>query len=217
MASSGRYGALGEKLNNFMRDSIAPRRTEGKRVQGRSARVQEAVLEAALAELGRVGYVALRIEDVAAQSGVNKTTIYRRWPTKIDLVAAVLLHAKEPPSEFDTGSLEGDVRASLHEMRDRLYDPQHAAIVRVVMAERMQPEMNEIVVRMRARYRDVRQQIFVRAMERGEISKDADTNALVEFMSAPLVVKIVHQGATVDDAYLEQLTQVVCAGARGVK
>jgi AcrR family transcriptional regulator len=197
--------------------SIAPRRTEGKRVQGRSARVQEAVLEAALAELGRVGYVALRIEDVAARSGVNKTTIYRRWPTKIDLVAAVLLHAKDPPSEFDTGTLEGDVKGSLFEMRDRLGDPQQAAIVRVVMAERMQPEVNELVGRLRERYRDVRRQIFVRAIERGEISPNADTHALVEVMSSPLVVRIVHQGLPVDDAYLEQLTQVVCAGARSLK
>ena len=70
--------------------SQSPRRTEGKRVHGRSARVQSAVLRATAEELGRVGFAALRIEDVALRSGVNKTTIYRRWPTKQELVRASL-------------------------------------------------------------------------------------------------------------------------------
>jgi AcrR family transcriptional regulator len=196
------------------RPSISVRRTEGKRVHGRSARVLEAVLDAALEELGRVGYGAFRIEDVAARSGVNKTTIYRRWPTKVELVAAVLTHAKEPPSSFDTGTLEGDVRASLFEMRDRLRDTRHGAVVRIVMAERAQPEVNEIVTQLRERYGSVRRKIFDRAIERGDLSPGTDTRALVEFMSAPLVTRMVHQGATVEDDYLEVLTRFVCAGAR---
>jgi AcrR family transcriptional regulator len=199
------------------RPSVAPRRTEGKRVQGRSARVLEAVLDAALDELGRVGYAALRIEDVAARSGVNKTTIYRRWPTKIELVAAVLSHAKEPPSSFDTGTLEGDVRASLFEMRDRLHDPRHRAIVRIVMAERMQPEVNELVSELRERYGGVRRRLFERAIERGELSPATDAAALVEFMSAPLITRIVHQGASVDDEFLDFLTHVVCTGAKSAR
>src|SRR5262245_11470563 len=119
--------------------SQAPRRTEGKRVQGRSARVLESVLQAALEELGRVGYAALRIDDVAARSGVNKTTIYRRWPSKPELIAAVLEQVKAPVTDFDTGSLEGDVRATLYEQRDRLYEPSHRALVNVLLSERMHP------------------------------------------------------------------------------
>jgi AcrR family transcriptional regulator len=196
------------------RTAGAARRTEGKRVQGRSARILGAVLDAALDELGRVGYEALRIDDVAARSGVNKTTIYRRWPTKIELVAAVLVHAKEPPSSFDTGTLEGDVRASLFEMRERLQDPRQRAIVRIVMAERMQPEVKELVSQLRERYGAVRRQLFERAIERGELPPGTDARALVEFMSAPVITRIVHHDADVDDAFLELLTHVLCAGAK---
>ena len=64
------------------------RRTEGIRSRGRSARVVQEVLTATAEELGRSGYAALRIEDVAERAGVNKTTIYRRWPTKAALVKA---------------------------------------------------------------------------------------------------------------------------------
>jgi AcrR family transcriptional regulator len=201
----------------MQRPSILARRTEGKRLQGRSARVLEAVLDAGLEELGRVGYEALRVEDIAALSGVNKTTIYRRWPTKLELVAAVLGHAKEPPSEFDSGSLEGDVRAALYEMRERLHDPRHSAILRAVMAERMQPEVTEIIAELRERYGKVRRQMFERAIDRGELPPGTDTRALLDFMQSPLISRLVHQGLPVDDEYLEFLTKMVCAGAKALR
>jgi AcrR family transcriptional regulator len=199
------------------RPSISARRTEGKRLQGRSARVLGAVLDAGLEELGRVGYAALRIEDIASLSGVNKTTIYRRWPTKLELVAAILSHAKEPPSEFDMGSLEADVRASLFEMRERLNDPRHRAILRVVMAERTQPEVQEIVSDLRERFGSVRRLMFERAIDRGELPIGTDTRALLDFMQAPLISRMVHQDLPVDDEYLEFLTQVVSVGAKAVR
>jgi AcrR family transcriptional regulator len=179
--------------------------------------VLEAVLDAALEELGRVGYTALRIEDVAARSGVNKTTIYRRWPTKIELIAAVLMHAKEPPSSFDTGSLEGDVRASLEEMRERLHDPRHRAIIRAVMAERMDPEVHEFVAQLRERYAAVRRTMFERAIQRGELSPKADPQSLLDMVTAPVVTRVVHQNREVDDAFLDLLTQVICAGAKSIR
>src|SRR5438445_13559594 len=57
-----------------------------RRPGGRSARVRQAVLDAAFAELGEKGYGGLSIEAVAQRSGVAKTTVYRRWPTRDELV-----------------------------------------------------------------------------------------------------------------------------------
>src|SRR5689334_5086908 len=78
------------------------------RVGGRSERVVRDVLTAAVAELARVGYVALRVEDVAAGAGVNKTTVYRRWPTKAALVTAALRTTDEPELP-ETGALRQDL------------------------------------------------------------------------------------------------------------
>ena len=68
----------------------APPSAPQTRAGGRSARVVSTVLRTTLEVLGEHGYAGLRIEDVAAQAGVNKTTIYRRWPTRADLVIAAL-------------------------------------------------------------------------------------------------------------------------------
>jgi AcrR family transcriptional regulator len=60
--------------------------------------------------LEEVGYQALTIEGVAARSGVAKTSIYRRWPSKAEMVFDLMLHSSDelPPVE-DQGSLAGDV------------------------------------------------------------------------------------------------------------
>ena len=78
---------------------------------GRSARVREAVLAATAAELSERGFAAMTIEDIAARSGVHKTTIYRRWSTLSQLVAdaAVEVSATTVPIP-DTGSIESDLR-----------------------------------------------------------------------------------------------------------
>src|SRR5690349_6416286 len=79
------------------------RRTMDARTKGRAAEVVERVLLASAEVLGEVGYAAFRVEDVAARSGVNKTTIYRRWPTRPELVAATMRRIK-PTAEGVRGS-----------------------------------------------------------------------------------------------------------------
>src|SRR6266487_2194893 len=88
---------------------ISKRRTLGTRPGGRSRRVVDEILRATAEELSTSGYAGLRIEDVAARSGVNKTTIYRRWPRKSDLVSAALLHLWADEAPPDTGSLREDL------------------------------------------------------------------------------------------------------------
>ncbi len=59
-----------------------------------------------------VGYRALTIEGVAARSGVAKTSIYRRWPSKAEMVFDLVLHSSaELPALHDRGSLTGDMEA----------------------------------------------------------------------------------------------------------
>jgi TetR/AcrR family transcriptional regulator, regulator of autoinduction and epiphytic fitness len=56
-------------------------------VDPRVARSRQVILEAALSELGQIGYGAFTIESVAARAGVGKSTIYRHWPDKLALIA----------------------------------------------------------------------------------------------------------------------------------
>lgn len=191
-----------------------PRRTEGKRLQGRSAEVVRRVMQATAEEIGRVGVAAFRIEDVAVRSGVNKTTIYRRWPTKSDLIASMLDNAYEAPRDFDQGSLELDLRGILFDLRARLQSARERGVLQVIQAERAHPDVAAGVRALRTRQSEVRRRVFERAIARGELPASADPSALVEFITAPVVARIVHHDLPVDDAYLEYLIQVVSTGAK---
>jgi AcrR family transcriptional regulator len=83
------------------------------RAAGRAPRgdaTTEALRGAVRELLGELGYQALTIEGVAARSGVAKTSIYRRWPSKAEMVFDLMLHsADELPPLDDRGSLRGDL------------------------------------------------------------------------------------------------------------
>jgi AcrR family transcriptional regulator len=72
----------------------------------------EALRGAVRGMLDELGYQALTIEGVAARSGVAKTSIYRRWPSKAEMVFDLMLHSSDelPPLD-DRGSLAGGIDA----------------------------------------------------------------------------------------------------------
>ena len=69
-------------------------------IDPRVERSRQLILQAALDELGEVGYGSFRIESVAARAGVGKSTIYRHWPDKLALIADAFetFHVQMVPS-----------------------------------------------------------------------------------------------------------------------
>ena len=97
---------------------------EGTQRRRRGAELEEALLDAAWAELAGSGYAAMTFEGVAARAGTSRPVVYRRWPTKAELVRAAIRHYYEhnPVEIPDTGTLRGDVVALLeafgHQRKD---------------------------------------------------------------------------------------------------
>ena len=85
-----------------------PRNRPGRQ---RSEAADQAILAATLDVLAAEGYGGLTMAAVIARSGVSSATLYRRWPTKQELVAAALASLHPAVVDVDTGSLEGDVAA----------------------------------------------------------------------------------------------------------
>ncbi|AKT38559.1 TetR family transcriptional regulator [Chondromyces crocatus] len=174
----------------------------------------ETVLLATAEEIGRVGYAALRIEDVAERAGVNKTTIYRRWPTKPALVAATLGHFTEPEEPLESGSFREEllsaVRSSCHLWGSAL----GKGLGRMIQDERALPEVDAIVRTLRDEYRARRRAIIARAVARGEVPEGSDAELLIDVTFAPVSSRMLRSGEPVDDAYLVRLVDFVVAGAR---
>jgi len=185
------------------------------RVGGRSERVVRDVLSAAAAEMARVGYVALRVEDVAARAGVNKTTVYRRWPTKADLVKDTLRglggDLREAP---DTGSLEQDLLELLRRVVARVTTLEGQGIYRVLMAELHQPEVESFARSLREEHAAPWYEALSRAVDRGELPEGSDIKLVAEMIRGAVANRTFRLREPVDEGFLEGVVALVVRGAQ---
>ena len=174
---------------------------------------RDGVIRAAiLSLLAEVGYGALTMDAVAAQAGVGKATIYRRWRTKEDLVADTIAEiSRAEISPADTGSLEGDLRAMLRTIVDVVNGPVGAATQALLSTVPHNPALAEafrdgpIGV-----WRQAFEQIFDRAEERGELRSGLVGTVVAEAITAPFVQRWLVNGQPVDEEFADEvLDQVV--------
>jgi AcrR family transcriptional regulator len=90
-------------------------------VRRRGAALESAILDAGWEQLLDAGYERFTIDAVAERSSTARSVLYRRWPSRLDLLEAVIRHRGQADAipTPDTGSLRGDVLALLTDFNDR--------------------------------------------------------------------------------------------------
>jgi AcrR family transcriptional regulator len=185
-----------------------------KRALVRGEAIVNGVLTATLEELARTGYRALRIEDVALRAGVNKTTIYRRWPTKIELVRAALASdAKGKLVAPQTGSLRSDLLAIGRAFVDLASSPQGQSVIRMMVAEGSDPEVVDLEKSLRATFECVPTAMLAAAVARGELAADGDHPVMLDAFVGAIHHRIFMMNEPVTDDFLARLVSVVLLGA----
>ncbi|HEX3276914.1 MAG TPA: TetR/AcrR family transcriptional regulator [Thermoleophilaceae bacterium] len=162
----------------------------------RSEEAEQAILDAVLELLPEHGLKGLSIEAVAAQAGVGKTTIYRRWATKPELVVAALSRLRPPAAPPDTGSLAGDLGGLVAIQQERLAPTALPRLVPRVLADSIDdPELHaEMVKQVVGPLRAILRELIGRAIERGEVREDVDVEALVDVLHGAPVYKLLMSG-----------------------
>lgn len=190
--------------------------TTGARSGGRSARVREAVLDAAFDELTRTGYAGLSVEAVAARAGVNKTTIYRRWATIDDLLVDVLTRwSAEVIPVPDTGSIENDLFALGRELAEVLNGGVGRQLAAMVLTAGLRStHLSEATRRYFENQTARATPVVRRAVDRGEIPADCDTSSLLATFRAPLFYQMVTTGDPIDDHAIAHATHVAITAAQ---
>ncbi|EST29011.1 hypothetical protein N566_22580 [Streptomycetaceae bacterium MP113-05] len=165
----------------------------------RSTAADHAILEATRAALVESGWSKLTMSDVAARAGVAKTTLYRRWPGRSELVVdavAVLFDELELP---DRGSLQTDVEGVVLSFARLLDRPEtQTALMAVVAESTRDPALRG---RIRTALVDRQKRLVLqgraRAQRRGEIPPDEDAQTAAR--NADLVFDVI-AGAVVHRA-----------------
>ena len=158
-----------------------PEHRAPRRGRPRDPQVDAAILAATMELLAELGYARLTMDQVAAQAGVSKPTLYLRWPNKVALVAEAIGHRARPvPDVPDTGTLPGDMRAFLRTLL-RSKNAAAKAVAAVSGEIASNPELRAAWRRgVAGSLNDRVRAIVVRAVERGELPQDSD----VELLSA---------------------------------
>lgn len=187
---------------------------EKARVGGRSERVVREILRAGAEELARVGYEALRVEDVAARAGVAKTTVYRRWPTKPELVAAITRDFHDAERAIpDTGTLRGDLRAMLAEVAAKAESAEGQGIGRMIMMDIGHPEVQAIARATKEEFRRPWVVVLERAILRGELPAGSDKGLILNLLIGPLLTRRFRMNEALDDQTLELSLGIILEGA----
>jgi len=137
---------------------------------------ERAILAAVVELLGEAGYEAMTMDAVAARAHASKTTIYRRWPGKPELVKAAVdgYVAGRLPVSADTGSLRGDLMAVMRAMRGHLTDEFLAMMSGLLHAMRTDPELAGVLRSHLAEDYSAALPIIRRAADRGEVPSGAE-------------------------------------------
>lgn len=186
-----------------------------RRPGGRSARVREAVLGAALGVLEQ-GVAGFTIPAVADRAGIHQSSIYRRWGTPEALMVEALLHysAQQMPVP-DTGSLRDDLIKFARLLADYLRSPRGRALVQVAATIELSSTVAELRTKFWADRFDRARVMVSRAIERGELPADADARLIIQTVIAPLHFRILMTGEPIDESLPEQLADAVLHGVVG--
>lgn len=182
---------------------------------GRAARVRGDVLRAVSELLIEVGYDGLSVEEVADRAGVHKTTVYRRWPTKPELVYdAVGVHSAEVVPVPDTGTLLGDLQAFARSVVANIGTETGGGRSRSLVAAAATSD--QLTERMHAFWAErfaLATTIVERAIERNEIAPGTDPDLLIETLIGPLWVRLLLTGRPITDDLADRVARLVTTGA----
>ncbi len=158
----------------------------------RDPEVDRAILQATLRVLTDRGYAGTSIERVAAEAGVGKTAIYRRYATKAELAAAALASLRDslgPPP--DTGSARNDLVQMLVQAQAAFArGPAFGMLGALLVEERRNPELFELFRdRVLQPRRNEGMKILQRGVQRGEIRADADLDIAIHAMVGSILAR----------------------------
>jgi AcrR family transcriptional regulator len=133
------------------------------------------------------GWAGFSFEAVAARARVGKAAIYRRWPSKADLLSEALTARTRGVTSVDTGSLRGDLVQLAEQLLANYTSPAGLVSLRVFVDAPHHPELAQrVFVRTDAHLAESRA-IIARAIARGELAQDGDSDLIIPTVSGAIL------------------------------
>jgi AcrR family transcriptional regulator len=180
----------------------------------RSERSRQAILTATLELLGEQGFRSLSMEAIAQRAGVGKSTIYRWWSGKAELVSeAVDAEASERVLTPDLGDIRSDARALISSFVSLVCSP----LGRVMLALEAEAGGDEALrSALQVRFLDARERtgrvVLERAARRGEVRADVDADLVMDVVMAVVMFRARTAPDGLDEQFVDALVTLIVDG-----
>lgn len=176
----------------------------------RVRRSRETVLRVTAELLVERGVSGLRVDDVSRRSGVAKTTIYRHWKTRSDLVIAGCIHLSTQQKTPDSGRFEKDITALLLDLAHLLMTAKWPSVLpSIVDAAERDPDLAAIYSQLQASHVKPYVEIIERAKCNGEIPAKSDTAMIVAELVGPLFYRRWFSREALDEGFVKGIVESV--------
>jgi AcrR family transcriptional regulator len=189
----------------------APRVSDQRRPgRPRDARADAAIMDAAVAVLADRGPAGFTVDEVASRAGCGKATVYRRWPSRAELLVETARRLGLEPPIVDNGSLRADLEEMLSTLAHKMRDTPAGRILPGIIAEAsVEPGMRRILAKFIADRRDRPREVMERGIARGELPADADVELILDLLGGTIMYRELIAREVVDRAYLDRLVDKV--------
>jgi AcrR family transcriptional regulator len=182
----------------------------------RSTQSHQAILQATLALLAEVGFEVMSIEAIANRAGVGKTTIYRRYKSKEELVADAIESMRQDVVIPDTGSFWGDIDTLIENAAQITLSPLGRQTVAMIISSASSNSRFAQIYWIK--YLQPRRQAFAvvleRAKARNEVQLDVDSGLVFDAMSGIMLYATLFPPTTESwTGYVRRVLNLILKGA----
>lgn len=176
----------------------------------RVRRSRATVLAATAELLFERGFAGASVDEVSRRSGVAKTTIYRHWPTRTDLLRDACSNIGTPLEAPDTGNFGKDVTTLMTNLTHLLRSARWTSVLpSVIDAAERDPDIAKMYSRLQEGYSAPLQTVIERGIHRGELPKDTDVAMLIAALTGPLFYRRWFSREPLTDSFTKQIVRHV--------
>ena len=172
----------------------------------RAVRSRAAVLSATVELLSERGYGGTSVDEISRRSGVAKTTIYRHWPTRTDLLRDACSTLGTPLDRPNAPDLKDALTAVLKNLASHLRSAKWASVLpSIIDAAERDPNIASMYSELQGEYSSVFRDVLSAAVDSGRLPKNTDVSALIALLVGPLFYRRWFSRETVSNDFVKQV------------
>jgi AcrR family transcriptional regulator len=164
----------------------------------------DAILKAALRLVTKRGFRAVTVDQIAAEAGVGKMTLYRRWPSKAALVMDSLMALIGSETDFPKAATAIESLRQQLDLQVAFFHSARGNLIRSLVAEAQSDK--ELSAAFRERWLNPRREgvckILLAAIEEGSLRRDIDIDAAIDLLYGSLYYRLLLGSGKLDERFV---------------